>query len=127
MRVQRATGRWSAAALITALLASAAVACGNDANDRAGADRGGAIYGANCASCHGEALEGTTRGPSLVDPVYDDITDADVRNAVRNGVEETHWEFGPMPATGGLSDAQIDEVLVFLRTSRGEGASVTTP
>jgi len=108
------------------LLVSAA-ACGNDANDDTSAGRGAAIYGANCAACHGAALEGTGRGPSLLDPVYDEISDDDVRSAVRNGVEETRWGFGPMPATGGLSDAQIGDILVFFRASRGESAAVTAP
>lgn len=131
MTVHRAAGgrlgRWSAGVLVTAVLAVGAGACGADSNDGTSGGRGAAIYGANCASCHGGALEGTTRGPSLLDPVYDEITDADVRTAVRNGVEEVRWEFGPMPATGGLSDRQIDEVVVFLRASRSAGVSVTNP
>ena len=101
--------------------------CGADSNDGTSGGRGAAIYGANCASCHGGALEGTDRGPSLVDPIYDELTDADIRAAVRNGVEETRWEFGPMPAMGGLSDAQIDEIVAFVRASPNGGVPVTTP
>ncbi|TFH18016.1 MAG: cytochrome c [Acidimicrobiales bacterium] len=131
MTVHRAAGgrlgRWSAGALVTAVLAAGAGACGADSNDGTSSGRGAAIYGANCASCHGAALEGTSRGPSLSDPVYDETTDADVRNAVRNGVEEIRWEFGPMPAMGGLSDAQIDEIVTFVRASRSAGVSITTP
>ena len=120
-------GRWSAAVLVTAVLVVTAAACGADSNDGASGGRSAAIYGANCASCHGGALEGTDRGPSLVDPIYDELTDADMRAAVRNGVEEDRWEFGPMPAMGGLSDAQIDEIVAFVRASRTGGGSVTTP
>ena len=66
-------------------------------------------------------------GPSLVDPIYDGLTDADMRTAVRNGVDETRWEFGPMPAMGGLCDAQIDEIIAFVRASRTRAVTVTTP
>jgi len=123
----RRLGHWSAGALVTAALAVGAVACGADSNDGTSGGRGAAIYGANCASCHGGALEGTDRGPALVDPIYDGLTDADMRTAVRNGVEETRWEFGPMPAMGGLSDAQIDEIVAFVRASRTRAVTVTTP
>jgi mono/diheme cytochrome c family protein len=115
------------AVLITVVLAAAAGACGADANTDG--DRGAAIYGANCASCHGAALEGTNLGPSLLDPVYapDQLNDDEFRRAVRNGVEETRWDFGPMPANGGLGDEQIDAMLGFVRASQGAAATVTNP
>ncbi len=115
------------AALVTVVLASTAGACGADSN--IGADRGAAIYGANCASCHGAALEGTDLGPSLLDPVYasDQLSDDEFRRAVRNGVEESRWDFGPMPANGGLGDGQIDAILGFVRASQGAGATVMMP
>ena len=115
------------AAVVTLALAAVAGACGADSN--IDADRGAAIYGANCASCHGAALEGTDLGPSLLDPVYapDQLSDDEFRRAVRNGVEETRWDFGPMPANGGLGDGQIDAILGFVRASQGAGATVTMP
>lgn len=121
-------GQWSMALVVTALLAAVASACGADINDDVAGGRGGAIYGANCAACHGAALEGTDLGPSLLDPMYasGQLSDDRFRSAVRNGVEETRWEFGPMPAMGGLGDDQIDELLGFVRASQ-EATSVTTP
>jgi mono/diheme cytochrome c family protein len=115
------------AVLVTVVLAASAGACGADSN--IDGDRGAAIYGANCASCHGAALEGTDLGPSLLDPVYapDQLTDAEFRRAVRSGVEETRWDFGPMPANGGLGDGQIDSILGFVRASQGAGPAVTNP
>ena len=109
------------------VLAAVAGACGADSN--IDADRGAAIYGANCASCHGAALEGTDLGPSLLDPVYapDQLSDDEFRRAVRNGVDATRWDFGPMPANGGLGDGQIDAILGFVRASQGAGAMVTVP
>lgn len=131
MSAQQSTGsrvgQWSTGILVTAALAIAATACGVDAND--GGSRGQAIYEANCAVCHGAALEGNDRGPSLLDPVYasDQMSDERIRSAVRNGIEQTRWEFGPMLALGGLGDAQIDEVIGFIRASQNAGTSVTTP
>ncbi|HYN33300.1 MAG TPA: cytochrome c [Ilumatobacteraceae bacterium] len=115
------------AVVVTVALATAAGACGADANNAG--DRGAAIYGVNCASCHGAALEGTDRGPSLLDRVYalDQLSDDEFHRAVRNGVEETRWDFGPMPANGGLGDEQIDAVLGFVRASQGATATVTSP
>ncbi|MGE5211001.1 MAG: c-type cytochrome [Acidobacteriota bacterium] len=88
--------------------------------------RGEAIYGANCAQCHGDELAGTDRGPSLLEPIYgpDQLSDAEVADAIRNGVDEELWEFGPMPANGAISDAQIEAILAFLRAEqRGDPAS----
>ena len=126
---QDRVGQWSMALVVTALLAAVASACGADVNDDVAGGRGGAIFGANCASCHGAALEGSDLGPSLLDPMYasDQMSDDRFRSAVRNGVEETRWEFGPMPAMGGLGDAQIDELLGFVRASQEAGTTVTMP
>jgi mono/diheme cytochrome c family protein len=110
----------------TGVLTVVAAACGAD-GPQSSVDRGAAIYGANCAQCHGADLEGTERGPSLLDPAYrsDELTDAAVADAVRNGVAERLWEFGPMPANGALSEAQIDAVIEFLRAE--QGSSTVSP
>lgn len=109
-------------AAITVALASTA-ACGAD-SPRTALERGEAIYGANCAQCHGAALTGTDRGPSLLDPVYGpaQLTDAAFADAVRNGVEQQRWEFGPMPGNGAITDEQIDAILVYVR-ARQDGES----
>jgi mono/diheme cytochrome c family protein len=107
------------AGVATGALAVVAAACGADGT-RSAADRGEAIYGANCAQCHGADLAGTERGPSLLEPVYlrGELTDAAVADAIRNGVAERRWDFGPMPANGALSDSQIDAVVEFLRAEQ---------
>jgi len=120
-------GQWTTGALLSATLAMAATACGVDANDDAIGGRGAAIYGANCASCHGAALDGTDRGPSLLDADYgsDRLSDADIASAVRNGVPQTRWDFGPMPAQGGLGDAQLAQIITYIRAA--QGSTTTTP
>jgi mono/diheme cytochrome c family protein len=112
-------------ATITIASGSIGAACGADGPTTT-LGRGEAIYGANCAQCHGDDLAGTDRGPSLLEPIYgpDQLSDAEVADAIRNGVDEQLWEFGPMPANGAISDAQIEAILAFLRTQqRGDPAS----
>jgi mono/diheme cytochrome c family protein len=103
----------------TGVLATVAAACGAD-SARSAADRGEAIYGANCAQCHGDDLAGTERGPSLLAAAYrrDELPDAAIADAIRNGVDARLWDYGPMPANGALSDAQIDAVVEFLRAQQ---------
>jgi mono/diheme cytochrome c family protein len=98
-------------------------ACGRDASESAGI-RGARPYAANCAVCHGDALQGTSRGPSLLDPAYasSELSDAAMRNAIRNGVEETRWQFGDMPANGALRDAQVNEIIAFVRAGQKDVA-----
>ena len=104
---------------VTVVAASISMACGAD-GPRTTLERGEATYGANCAQCHGGDLSGTDRGPSLLDPVYgpDQLTDAEFADAIRNGVEEQLWEFGPMPANGAIGDAQIDAIIEFVRSEQ---------
>jgi mono/diheme cytochrome c family protein len=112
-------------ATITIASGSIGAACGADGPTTT-LGRGEAIYGANCAQCHGDELAGTDRGPSLLEPIYgpDQLSDAEVADAIRNGVDEELWEFGPMPANGAISDAQIEAILAFLRAEqRGDSAS----
>jgi mono/diheme cytochrome c family protein len=111
----------------TIMIASGSIgaACGADGPTTT-LGRGEAIYGANCAQCHGDDLAGTDRGPSLLEPIYgpDQLSDAEVADAIRNGVDEELWEFGPMPANGAISDAQIEAILAFLRAEQlGDPAS----
>lgn len=110
-----AGGRALLGVVTVAVLASAA-ACGAD-GPRTVLERGEAIYGANCAQCHGTDLAGSDRGPSLLDPIYGpaQLTDAEFADAIRNGVEQRLWEFGPMPGNGAITDDQIEAILTFVR------------
>ena len=106
-------------ATITIASASIVAACGAD-GPTSTIDRGEGIYRANCAQCHGADLAGTDRGPSLLEPVYgpDQLSDAQVADAIRNGVDQKLWEFGPMPGNGAITDTQIDAILAFIRAEQ---------
>ena len=92
------------------------------------AGRGAGLYRANCSACHGDSLAGTSLGPSLLDDRYqaDQLSDDAIRLAIRTGVEPTTDEFGAMPGNAMLRDAQIDEIISFVR-SQQPAATPTTP
>ncbi len=75
-------------------------------------DRGRAIYGENCAECHGASGEGGT-GTALANPVFlATASDTFIRDTVRRGRTGT-----PMPAFAERLPAEdIDAVVSFLRT-----------
>lgn len=82
----------------------------------AGAD----LYAANCAACHGGDLRGTERGPSHLSEVYEPNHHGDVAFALaaRRGVSAHHWSFGSMPPIDGLTDADLDSIVAFVRDAQ---------
>lgn len=117
----------------TALAVSLVAACSSA--DSEGAvpseglvERGAEVYATECASCHGEDLQGTDSGPSHLSVVYEPghHPDAAFRSAIRNGSPQHHWEFGPMPPVPGLSDDEIEAVIVFVRSEQ-ERQGFTSP
>lgn len=110
----------------TALLLVALSACGDAGSDAevtgSGSEsgRGAEVYAESCASCHGGDLGGTDKGPSHLSIVYEPNhhNDESFRNAIANGVPQHHWEFGNMPAVGGLSDADVEAVIAFVRAEQ---------
>lgn len=119
--------------LILALFVVTLSACGSSAatgpqgavSDAAGngavsevTARGGELFAANCAACHGvSGATGTASGPPLVHIVYEPSHHGDLafHRAVREGVAPHHWDFGPMPPVSGLSDADIEDIIGYVR------------
>ena len=85
----------------------------------AGAD-GAVVYQARCASCHGEDLRGTDKGPSQLSIVYEPNHHGDdaYRSAILNGVVQHHWGFGNMPAVEDITDEQIELVINYIRNQQ---------
>ena len=92
---------------------------GTDGAAQAGGDpvAGAALYADNCASCHGADLQGTDSGPPHLHPVYEPGHHGDVafQRAVQLGAPQHHWDFGPMPPVEGLSDAEVDDIIAYVR------------
>jgi mono/diheme cytochrome c family protein len=79
---------------------------------------GKAVYDNACAACHGVGATGTDRGPTFLDAVYEPSHhgDASFLLAVRNGSPAHHWSFGDMPPVPGVSDAQVADIVAYVRS-----------
>ncbi len=78
---------------------------------------GEALFTANCARCHGGKATGANQGPPLIHKIYEPSHHADVsfQLAVRNGVRPHHWKFGPMPPIPGVGEADVNEIIGYVR------------
>lgn len=81
---------------------------------------GSDLYAGNCASCHGQDLKGTDRGPSHLSIVYQPSHHADgsFLLAVRRGSSAHHWPFGDMPPIEGLADEDVAAIVAFVRENQ---------
>lgn len=75
-------------------------------------------FDAVCADCHGENATGKMGfGPPLVHKIYETSHHGDMafHMAVQNGVRGHHWTFGDMPAQSGLTRADVDNIIAYVR------------
>ena len=81
---------------------------------------GAQVYAQTCASCHGDDLRGTDKGPSHLSIVYEPNhhTDDSFRSAIANGAPQHHWNFGDMQPVDGLSDDDVEAVIAFVRAEQ---------
>src|SRR5262245_61103518 len=78
-------------------------------------------YGKLCAICHGEAADGTDRGPALVNNrSLRRHSEAQIRKLVREGTP------GGMPAFP-LPDDQLDPIVRFVRSLNQSAAEANPP
>jgi len=82
-----------------------------------GAARGQAAFDTYCAACHGSDAGGTNSGPPLIHKIYHPGHHADMAFllAVRQGSRAHHWSFGDMPPVQGISDAELIDIIAFVR------------
>jgi hypothetical protein len=79
--------------------------------------RGQVADGRVCASCHGEKIDGTDKGPPLMHPVYNPVHHGDAAfvAAARRGAKGHHWPLGDMKPVEGASDTEFAEIIRFVR------------
>ena len=129
----RRNASWIGIAALVVIVIVAVVAFGNTSNDDDGASGippqssdlvavGEPLYQANCASCHGADLRGTSTGPSHLSVVYEPNHHGDSAFvlAARNGVRAHHWSFGDMPPVPGLSDEDLAAIVAYVRNIQRE-------
>jgi mono/diheme cytochrome c family protein len=84
-----------------------------------------ALYGANCAGCHGSAGRGGA-AMALSDPIYlavaDDVV---VRRATADGIPGTAMPAFARTSGGMLTDEQIDAIVKGIRTGWANPGAVT--
>ena len=84
----------------------------------AGAEAGKAVYDAKCANCHGTNAAGVDgKGPPLVHKIYEPGHHGDFAfvRAVTQGARQHHWTFGDMEPVKGVSEADTNRILVYVR------------
>lgn len=75
-------------------------------------------FDAKCAACHGENAAGRNGvAPPLVHRIYEPSHHGDMAFvlAVQNGVQRHHWPFGNMPPVEGLTQAEILNIVAYVR------------
>lgn len=99
--------------LLVLVLASAALADGD-------AQRGQAVYTANCMACHGQKADGNGPAAAALKPRPTDFTQAawwkgqtpaGLKAVIKSGKPGTS-----MMGFGRLSDRQLDDVVAFLQS-----------
>jgi mono/diheme cytochrome c family protein len=84
-----------------------------------GAERvGQTVFASRCADCHGRdagGIEGA--GPPLIHKIYEPSHHGDMSFvlAATRGVRAHHWRFGDMPPVEGVTQAEIEAVIAFIR------------
>ena len=78
---------------------------------------GAALFERNCARCHGRSAAGGPGGPPLVHRIYEPghHADAAFHLAVRQGVRAHHWRFGNMPPIPGVTEAEVNQIIAYVR------------
>ena len=113
--------KWRRAVLsaLVSLLLVGAVAC----NGNGDIEKGMQEFESKCATCHGMGALGTESGPPLVHGLYvpGHHNDNSIRRAVRNGVPSHHWFFGDMPPVVGVTDEELEQIILYVREQQREG------
>ena len=82
------------------------------------ATEGGTLFNRSCASCHGTNAVGQNGvAPPLVHIIYEPNHhgDASFYRAAKNGVQAHHWNFGNMPAIEGITDPELEKIVLYVR------------
>lgn len=80
-------------------------------------------FEANCAVCHGVNAVGRDGvGPPLVHKIYEPSHHGDeaFQRAVALGVRAHHWPFGNMAAVEGLTHADVEMIISYIRALQVE-------
>ena len=92
---------------------------------RGDASRGGVLFAQNCAGCHGPAGRGGV-APELANPTFQQAaSDEFIVTTIRLGRQGTAMPSFQRPGAAALTDAEIGDLLGFIRTLAGGGGEAT--
>lgn len=80
-------------------------------------------FDAVCAKCHGTNAQGREgSGPPLVHKIYEPSHHGDMAFllAAQNGVRSHHWKFGNMPPVEGVTQADVKNIVAYVRALQRE-------
>tara|TARA_R110002167_G_scaffold244781_2_gene450231 strand:+ start:729 stop:1196 length:468 start_codon:yes stop_codon:yes gene_type:complete len=91
--------------------------------------RGEQAFARNCASCHGTNATGSAKGPPLLHDYYNagHHGDGAFFQAARWGVRQHHWSFGPMPPQPQVSQAEVADIVRYVRELQAANGIQTRP
>jgi mono/diheme cytochrome c family protein len=84
---------------------------------------GNRAYDIACAACHGTNAQGQEGvAPPLVHRIYEPSHHGDMAfvMAAQNGVRAHHWKFGDMPPIEGVTNADVLNVVAYVRALQRE-------
>ncbi len=87
------------------------------------AQLGKRAFDAICAACHGKNAAGVMgAGPTFINRIYvpNHHSDYAFWAAVQNGVPSHHWPFGNMPPQKGLTKADVENIVAYVRALQKE-------
>jgi len=79
---------------------------------------GETLFNRSCAACHGKNAAGQDGvAPPLVHKIYEPNHhgDAAFHLAAKNGARAHHWQFGDMPPVDGITDPEIEKIVLYVR------------
>ncbi len=84
------------------------------------AEQGRLAFNQNCSVCHGRDAKGGEGGPPLIHKIYEPSHhgDGSFRLAAQRGVQQHHWQFGNMPAQPQVAEADIENIIVYVREAQ---------
>jgi mono/diheme cytochrome c family protein len=115
--------------LLALAVVSANCAGGDDPTTSGDPVAGRDLYDNACAWCHGFDMRGTERGPAHLSELYgpERAADSVFRAAIANGAAQKNWEFGPMAAVAGLSDAEVSDIIAYIRQTQDQQGLIPLP
>ncbi|MCV2893592.1 c-type cytochrome [Lentibacter sp. XHP0401] len=87
------------------------------------AQLGKIAYETKCAACHGlNAAGNVNAAPPLIHKIYEPghHGDESFQRAAAMGVQAHHWRFGNMPPIEGITRAEVETIITYIRKVQRE-------